>query len=63
MRDGKVIETSSIGSNTSKTLATKMLGRNLEEITKDFSAIKNPVNFTKNHLLDFILHLISIHYI
>lgn len=50
MRNGKVIETSSIGSNTSKTLATKMLGRNLEEITKDFSAIKDPVNFEVNNL-------------
>ena len=50
MRDGEVIETSSIGSNTAKTLANKMLGKNLEEISKDFSAIKDQVNFEVNNL-------------
>ncbi len=50
MRDGEVIETSSIGSNTAKTLANKMLGKNLEEISKDFSAIKDQINFEVNNL-------------
>ena len=50
MRDGEVIETSSIGSITAKTLANKMLGKNLEEISKDFSAIKDQVNFEVNNL-------------
>ena len=50
MRNGKVIETSPIGKNTTKTLAKKMLGHNLNDITVDFSSIKDEVNFEVENL-------------
>ena len=49
MRNGEVIDTSSIENQTAESLATKMLGQKLEELQKDNSHVKNEVNFiTKN---------------
>ena len=45
MRNGKVIDSCSTENQTAKTLATKMLGQKLEELTTDYSHIKDKINF------------------
>ena len=43
MRNGEVIDTSSTENQTAKSLATKMLGQKLEELTTDYKHIKDSI--------------------
>ena len=45
MRNGKVIDSCSTENQTAKSLATKMLGRKLEELKTDYTHIKDFINF------------------
>ena len=50
MRNGEVIDTSSTENHTAKSLATKMLGQKLEELTTDYKHIKDSNNFKANNI-------------
>ena len=50
MRNGKVIDNSLIKNFTSKSLATKMLGKNLSDIKIDYSNVKEEIKFEVKNL-------------
>ena len=50
MRNGEVIDTSSIVNQTAKSLATKMLGQKLEELKTDYKHIKDSNNFKAKNI-------------
>ena len=50
MRNGEVIDSCSIDNHTAETLATKMLGEKLGNITTDYSHLSEKINFKVNNL-------------